>query len=261
MRRPAQRPLRGRELVGGQRCSSLDESFVIERQATGEPLRARLRPGHSEDVPDLFFLHRSASTRTPGDLFEMSVAFQTYDLRPWVQLDLWMCFDPAYQVARHGFCETVATNEHVHALRGLREEHGRLARGVGAAHDGDLFVSAELRFHTGGGVVYAGALEARQILDREAPILDPARDDDGAGEQRIAGGRTALYAVWLRAAVEPGDLPRDEDLRAKLLRLIVCAACQLLAGDAEREAEVVLDARARSRLTAGRVPFDHHDVQ
>src|SRR5467141_4108225 len=145
MRRPAQRPLRGRELVGGQRRSSLDESLVIERQAAGEPLRAWLRSRHSEDVPNLFFLHRSASTRTPGDLFEMSVTFQTYDLRPRVQLDLWMCFDPADQVARHGLCETVATNEHVHALRGLREEHRRLARGVCPAHHGDLFVRAELR--------------------------------------------------------------------------------------------------------------------
>jgi len=64
-----------------------------------------------------------------------------------------------------------------------------------------------------------------------------------------------------RYGFEPGDLSRDEDLRAELLCLIVGTSRQLLAGDAERETKIVLDARAGSRLAARRVRFDHHDVQ
>src|SRR6266545_2289773 len=172
-----------------------------------------------------------------------------------------MGFDAADEVARHGLGQAVPADEHVHPLRGLREEHGRLTRGVCAAHDGDLLIRAQLRLHRGGGVVHAGALEARQVLNRQAPVLDSTRDDDGTGEQGIAGSLAALHAVRLRAAVEPGDLSRDEDLRAELLRLIVGASRQLLAGDAEREAEIVLDARAGPRLPARCVPFDQHDVQ
>jgi len=81
VRRAAQRPLRGCKLVGGQRRTSLDEPLLIERQAAGEPLRARLSPGHGENVANLLLLHRSRATGTPRDLLDVSVPFQTHDLR------------------------------------------------------------------------------------------------------------------------------------------------------------------------------------
>src|SRR5206468_12566705 len=81
MWRPAQRPLRGRKVVGSQRRARLDESFVIERQTAGEPLCTRLGAGHGEHVPDFLFLHGSTATGAPGDLLEMPVAFETPDLR------------------------------------------------------------------------------------------------------------------------------------------------------------------------------------
>src|SRR6266550_4001292 len=261
IRLTTQRPLRGGKVIGGQRWPRLDESLLIERQAAGEPLRARLGPGHGEDVANLLLLHRSSATRAPRDLLNVSVPFQTHDLRARVQLDARMGFDAADEVARHGLRQAVTADEHVHPLRGLREEHGRLARGVCASDDSDLLIRAQLRLHRGGGVIHAGALEARQVLNRQAPVLDSTRDDDGTGEQRVAGSLAALHAVRLRAAVEPGDLSRDEDLCAELLRLIVGASRQLLAGDAERETEIVLDARAGPCLPARRVSFDHHDVQ
>src|SRR5437016_6484898 len=101
MRRPAQRPLRDCQLVGGQRRSSLDESFGIERQAAREPLRTRLRSGHGEDVPNLLLLHRSIATRAPRDLLDMAVPFQTDDLRTRVELDPRMRLDAADEIARH----------------------------------------------------------------------------------------------------------------------------------------------------------------
>ena len=128
-------------------------------------------------------------------------------------------------------------------------------------HDGDLFVHAELRLHTGGGVVHAGTLEARQVLDREAPVFDAAGDDDRACEQGLAVPVAEQHAVGLLVAVDPDRRLGDQYLRPELLRLIVRASRQFLAGDPERKPEIVLDARARPRLTARRVRFNHHDAQ
>jgi len=41
--------------------------------------------------------------------------------------------------------------------------------------------------------------------------------------------------------VDPSDRPRDEDLGAEALRLMERALGELVAGDAGREAEIVLD--------------------
>src|SRR5438874_7257268 len=87
MGRRAQGPLRGRELVRAERRAGLDEPFRIERQAPGEPLGARLRPRHGEDMADLLFLDRPAATGAPRDALEMTVPFQADDLSARVQVD------------------------------------------------------------------------------------------------------------------------------------------------------------------------------
>ena len=159
MGRATQRPLRGRQLVRGQRRSRLDEPLRIERQASGEPLRARLRSGHGEDVPDVLLLHGPAPPGTPRDVLQMTVSFEAHDLRALMELDPRMGFDATDQVTGHRLRQTVRSNQHVHALRGLRQEHRRLTRRVRAAHDGDLLAGAELCFHGRRGVVDARAFE------------------------------------------------------------------------------------------------------
>ena len=62
-------------------------------------------------------------------------------------------------------------------------------------------------------------------------------------------------------AAEPHRRARDRELRAELLRLHERAAREELARDAGREAEVVLDPRARSGLAAGRAGLEHEHVE
>src|SRR5260370_26045574 len=154
-----QRPLRGPQLVRGQRRSRLDESLRIERQASGEPLRARLRPGHRENMPDVLLLHGSAPPGTPCDALHMTVSFEAHDLRALMYLDSPMRFHATDQVTGHPLRRPAGTNQHVHALRGLRQEHRRLPRRVRAAHDGDLLAGAKLRFHARRGVLDTRAFE------------------------------------------------------------------------------------------------------
>ena len=59
----------------------------------------------------------------------------------------------------------------------------------------------------------------------------------------------------------PRDLPGDEDLGAEPARLLQRAARQLVARDARREAEVVLDPRRGAGLAARRLALDHDRAQ
>ena len=54
---------------------------------------------------------------------------------------------------------------------------------------------------------------------------------------------------------------RDEQLRPELLRLRVRARGELLPGNARRKAQVVLDLRARTGLSARRVRLEHQDIE
>ena len=147
----------------------------------------------------------------------------------------------------------------MHTPGGLREEHGGLARRVAGAHDDDLFLGAQLRFHGGRGVVHPRAFEPRQVVDRKPPILGARRDDHHARRQPLPvadleGVRSALA----------GELRRglgDHHLSTELLRLRERPVRQLLAGDPHREAEVVLDSGARAGLATGRGRLHDQDVQ
>ena len=57
------------------------------------------------------------------------------------------------------------------------------------------------------------------------------------------------------------DAARDDDLGAQPLRLLGRPRCQVVARDAAREAEVVLDARRRAGLAAGRLALDEQRAQ
>src|SRR5437868_9864639 len=54
MRRAAERPLRGGEIVRRKGGTGLDEAAVVEGETALEPLRGGDRAGHDEDVPHVF---------------------------------------------------------------------------------------------------------------------------------------------------------------------------------------------------------------
>ena len=89
------------------------------------------------------------------------------------------------------------------------------------------------------------------------PPRDAAGEDDRPRPQDVA----AVEVHLARRGVDPRDRPRHEDLGAEPPRLLQRAARQLVARDARREAEVVLDPRRRAGLAAGRLALDHDRPQ
>ena len=106
-------------------------------------------------------------------------------------------------------------------------------------------------------VEHALAGEALEPFDGEAPPRHAAGEDDGPGAQHVA----AVQPHLTRRGVDARDLPGHEDLGAEPPRLLQGSARQLGAGHAGGEAEVVLDARRRAGLAAGRLALDHDRPQ
>ena len=99
--------------------------------------------------------------------------------------------------------------------------------------------------------------QAVEALDRELPPGDAAGEDDRPRAQDVA----AVEVHLARRGVDPRDRPGDEDLGAEPARLLQRAARELVARDARREAEVVLDPRRGAGLAARRLALDHDRPQ
>ena len=99
--------------------------------------------------------------------------------------------------------------------------------------------------------------EPVEALDRQLPPGDAAGEDDRPRAQDVA----AVEVHLARRGVDPRDRPGDEDLGAEPPRLLQRAARQLVARDARREAEVVLDPRRGAGLAAGRLALDDDRAQ
>ena len=82
----------------------------------------------------------------------------------------------------------------MHVPAAAREEHRRLAGRVAAADDDHFLALADLRLEVRRRVVDALADEAREVLDRDRPVLRAGRDDDrprvhDAAVRRARSGR------------------------------------------------------------------------
>ena len=99
--------------------------------------------------------------------------------------------------------------------------------------------------------------EPVEAVDRQAPPGDAAGEDDRPRAQDVA----VVEVHLARRRVDPRDRPGHEDLGAEPARLLQRSARQLVARHARREAEVVLDARGRAGLAAGRLALDDDRAQ
>ena len=145
-----------------------------------------------------------------------------------------------------------------------REEHAGLARRIAAADQRDLLARAELGLDRRGPIGDAGALELVEIGDVGPAVARARRDHDRA--------RRASSAPLARSSAKPGcvrsssqwsfvDRERDGELGAEFGRLGEGAAGERLAGNAGREAEIILDPRRRARLAAERARVEHEHRQ
>src|SRR3989441_364511 len=254
-----ERPARGGQVLRQQVRSRLDEPLVIERDAPLQPVRAGHRARHGEDMPNAVRLEAPGLVVAPAHALEVTVALEAHDLRMRVADDSWMVLDAPDQVARHGVGQPRRANHHVHPPGGLGQERGGLARGVAGAHDDHFFTGAQLRLHKRGGVIHARALELREVVDLEAPILRSRRDDHRACRQPVP--IADLERVRRTAAGEPTGPGPDHQLGPELLCLAGGAGRELQTADPGGKAEVVLDPRARAGLASGSGRLDDQDIQ
>ena len=166
---------------------------------------------------------------------------------PRAQGDGGIVLDAADQVARHGLRQSLRAHEHVHVLGGLGEEHRGLARRVAPAHHDDLFLPGRAGPPRRSRRSTRPRLRTASRFSTASLRYSRARGDDdgprGHGRSVVDshGVRCALAAP---ARVRP---VRHAHLSPELLRLGVGAPREILPGDAGREAEIVLDLRARGR--------------
>src|SRR5262249_57794325 len=99
------------------------------------------------------------------------------------------------------------------------------------------------------------ALELRQVVERRLAVARARREDDCP--RLHASALASRDRVRLAIAGERGRVARDQNLGAELLGLRERASGELLAGDAGRKPEAVLDSRARPRLPSRGIGLDH----
>src|SRR5262245_18660710 len=115
--RPLERPERCGQVRLREVGSRADESTRVERYAVIEPLRARRRAGHDEDVPYFLALDGIGVEVPPAHARQRPLAFQFDDLRAGVHDDIGTLLDASDQVARHPAVEVPRAHEEMDAPR------------------------------------------------------------------------------------------------------------------------------------------------
>src|SRR6267142_1382070 len=141
----------------------------------------------------------------------------------------------------------------------LRQKHRGLAGRVRSAYHYDFIAVAELRFHEGRAVVDTRTFELTEIRERRHTVSSPSGNDHCPS--RDGHAVVESHAVGVVFADQLCGAFRDHDLGAKLLCLGVGASGQLSTGNARWKSKVVLDSRARARLSSRRVRLDNQHIE
>src|SRR5258707_315382 len=200
-------------------------------------------------------LNVASLTISPRYALKMITPFEGRDFRVRSQVNCRAFFDASNQISRHALCQPARTDQHVHALGGLREEYRGLPRRVPCSDDDHLCTATQLRLKMSSAVIDASAFKLRQAIERKFAILRTSRDHDGAGRHSLTV--IHLDRVRLPIARQVFGSFRDQHLGSELLSLRVRAPGEVLSREAGGKAEVVLDFRTRTSLSARRVRFQH----
>ncbi len=165
----------------------------------------------------------------------------------------------ADQVVGHRLAQVGAAMEQRHERSSACEPDGGLPGGVAAADDGDPGCAAKLRLGWPGGVEDAQPFVVGQAVERQSPVVGAGCEHDGArGDLVLFFESDDVSSV---AGLERDRAVRRRGPCSELACLADGAAGQLGAGDAGREAEVVLDPARRSGLTTERGALDDQRVE
>ena len=220
---------------------------------------AGLGVGADEDVEPVAVLALRLRGRPGLDVYrlQLPLAVRPRDLALGQHADVLPRLQLGDQVVGHALREARAAAEDRDPAGVIREVERRLARGIARSDDVDVLAVGAARIGARGAVGDPLAGEPLEAVDLEAPPRDAAGEDDRLRLEDVA----AVEVDAARRRVDPLERPGDEDLGAEALRLLQRPPRQLVAGDAGREPEVVLDPRRRARLPARRLALDHDRAQ
>src|SRR5260370_23336296 len=125
-------------------------------------------------------LNVASLTISPRYALKLITPVEGRDFRVRSQVNCRAFFDASNQISRHTLCQPARTDQHVHALGGLRKKHRGLPRRVPCSDDDHLGTAAQLRLKMSGAVINASAFKLRQVIERKFPILRTSRDHDAA---------------------------------------------------------------------------------
>ena len=171
--------------------------------------------------------------------------------------DVRLAGDLVDQVVRHALGQRVAAHHQRHPARMVGEVQRRLAGRVAGADEEDVLAVGRARLAARGAVEDALADEPVEAFDRHPPPRHAGGEDQALRPHALVAVEEDLAAL----RVDPGDGARHQDLGAEAARLLQRAAGQLVARDAVRKAEVVLDPRRGAGLAARRLALDHQRAQ
>ena len=163
------------------------------------------------------------------------------------------------QVGGHARCQRVGADEDRDVLGEPGQVDGGLAGGVAASLDRHALAAVEGRLGGRAAVVDAGPRQAVGIREVQLPVLDARRDEERlAAHLRPVGEPDHLVRVLHGHA---HDLLRGQDLRPEAAGLGHGSARQVGAGQAGREAQVVVDPRRGPGLAARGLPLHHQGLE
>ena len=102
---------------------------------------------------------------SPTDAFEALVSLEGHNFGVRTKHNGGCFLDAPDQITRHGVGQSSGTHQQMNLLGGLRQKNRGLPSRVSPADHDHFFSAAKLRFDEGGGVINAGALKARELLD------------------------------------------------------------------------------------------------
>ena len=195
------------------------------------------------------------------DRFEMVCSLDAHHLTQDFDPDVSFILELGDQVVRHAGRQRWASHEERDGARIVGEEHRRLAGGVAAADQENVAAARVQGLGPGRAVIDSAADHRVGADDLELAPDDAGRDDDRSGIDAVTAVEPYCQLFTVGIGIDADDVARDHDFDAEPRCLPEGAVAQLVARDAGRKTEVVLDPRRGASLSSWRLALDQQCAQ
>ena len=234
-----------------------DVAVVVERDLGRQPVGLRIGADEDVEPAGAQSFGFAADAIVDVDRLERNVAGRGGHLGVDERADVGARVELVDQVPGHALFQRCAAAEDGDGPGVGREEECGLAGGVARADDVHVLAVRVSRLAASRAVRDPLPCEAFKALHVELPPGDAAGEDDRARSDDVAAVEVDLSPRGVDAVNRAGD----EDLGAETAGLLQRATGELVAGHAGREAEVILDPRGGTGLTAGSLTFHDDGAQ